>query len=78
MYEAVRMASSDTPMIVVRGKAAPKNNFSTLVELRGEYSLMGKPATERDVLRRESPDRCVIESWMSFDGSEEYKDPRWC
>lgn len=72
-FEAVRMASSGTPMIVVRGKANFDEKGSPLMELKGEYMLAGKKATERDVISHEGPDKCVIESWMSFDGSEEFK-----
>ncbi len=72
-YEAVRLASSGTPMIVVRGKAVPKAENGLSLELKGEYQLSGAKATERDVIRHEGPDKCVIESWMSFGGSEEFK-----
>ncbi len=72
-YEAVRMASSDSPMIVVRGKATPDNGKLVSIELTGEYVMMGANATERDVIRHEGPDKCVIESWMSFAGSKEFK-----
>ncbi len=72
-YEAVRMASSDSPMIVVRGKATPDSGKGVSIELTGEYVLMGAKATERDVIRHEGPDKCVIESWMSFAGSKEFK-----
>ena len=44
------------------------------MELSGEYMLMGAKATERDVIRHEGPDKYVIESWMSFAGSEEFKE----
>ncbi len=72
-FEAVRMASSGTPMIVVRGKAVRSEKGDLSMELKGEYQLMGMKATERDVITHEGPDRCTIESWMSFGGSEEFK-----
>ncbi len=72
-YEVVRLASSGTPMIVVRGKAVPKAENGLSLELNGEYQLSGAKATERDVIRHEGPDKCVIESWMSFGGSAEFK-----
>ena len=72
-FEAVRMASSGTPMIVVRGKAIYDEILGVSMELKGEYTLMGAKATERDVIAHDGPDKCVIESWMSFGGSEEFK-----
>lgn len=68
-YEAVRMASSHSTMIVVRGKAKPDGS----IELAGEYKFMGGRATERDVIRHEGADKCVIECWMSFGDAPEYK-----
>ena len=68
-YEAVRMASSHSTMIVVRGKA--KSDGS--IELAGEYMFMGGKATERDVIRHEGADKCIIECWMSFGDVPEYK-----
>lgn len=68
-YEAVRMASTHSTMIVVRGKAKPDGT----IELSGEYMFMGGKATERDVIRHEGADKCVIESWMSFGGLPEFK-----
>jgi catechol 2,3-dioxygenase-like lactoylglutathione lyase family enzyme len=73
MYETVRMASSESPMIVVRGKATSHDEKGVSMELTGEYMLNGSEATERDVIRHEGPDKIVIESWMSFAGSVEYK-----
>ena len=73
LYECVRMASSDSPMIVVRGKATSDNEKRVSLEFAGEYMLMGAKATERDVIRHEGPDKCVIESWMSFAGSTEFQ-----
>lgn len=74
-FEAVRMASSGSPMIVVRGKATPDGKNGASMELSGEYMMAGagSEATERDVIRHEGPDKCVIESYMSFAGIEEYK-----
>jgi Protein of unknown function (DUF1579) len=68
-YEAVRMASSHSTMIVVRGKAKPDGS----IELAGEYMFMGGKATERDVIRHEGADKCIIECWMSFGDVPEYK-----
>lgn len=68
-YEAVRMASTHSTMIVVRGKARPDGS----IELAGEYMFAGGKATERDVIRHEGADKCVIESWMSFGGVPEFK-----
>ena len=68
-YEAVRMASSHSTMIVVRGKAKPDGS----IELAGEYMFMGGKATERDVIRHEGADKCIIECWMSFGGVPEFK-----
>jgi len=34
---------------------------------------MGAKATERDVITHDGPDKCVIESWISFGGNEEFK-----
>jgi uncharacterized protein DUF1579 len=68
-YEAVRMASSHSTMIVVRGKAKPDGS----IELAGEYMFMGGKATQRDVIRHDGADKCIIESWMSFGGVPEYK-----
>lgn len=72
-YEAVRMASSGSPMIVVRGPAAPLGENGLAMELAGEYLISGAKATERDLIRHDGPDKCVIESWMSFAGSPEFK-----
>ncbi len=72
MYETVRMASSESPMIVVRGKGT-SNDQGLGMELLGEYTLMGAKATERDIIRHEGSDKCVIESWMSFGASPEFK-----
>ncbi len=72
-YEAVRMASTDSPMIVVRGKANSDKGKGVSIELVGEYMMMGARATERDLIRHEGPDKCVIESWMSLAGSKEFK-----
>jgi len=60
-------------MIFVRGTATSDEEKCVSMELSGEYMLMGVKATERDVIRHEGPDKCVIESWMSFAGSAEYK-----
>jgi len=68
-YEAVRMASSSSTMINVRGKAKPDGT----IELSGNYVMMGMKGTERDVIRHEGADKCVIETWMSFDGLPEFK-----
>ncbi|MBX3380148.1 MAG: DUF1579 family protein [Phycisphaeraceae bacterium] len=68
-YEAVRMATSSATMINVRGKARPDGT----IELAGTYEMMGAKGTERDVIRHDGPDKCTIESWMSFDGSPEFK-----
>ena len=68
-YEAVRMASSHSTMIVVRGKAKPDGS----IELAGEYMFMGGKATEGDVIRHEAADKCIIECWMSFGDVPEYK-----
>ena len=68
-YEAVRMASSHSTMIVVRGKAKADGS----IELAGEYMFMGGKATERDVSRHEGADKCIIECWMSFGGVPEFK-----
>jgi hypothetical protein len=68
-YEAVRMASTHSTMIVVRGKPKPDG----VIELSGEYMFMGGRATERDVIRHDGPDKCTIESWMSFGGVPEFK-----
>jgi hypothetical protein len=68
-YEAVRMASTHSTMIVVRGKPKPDGS----IELSGEYTFMGAKATERDVIRHEGADKCTIESWMSFGGIPEFK-----
>jgi hypothetical protein len=68
-YEAVRMASSHSTMIVVRGKAKPDG----AIELAGEYLFAGGKATERDVIRHEGADKCIIECWMSFGGAPEFK-----
>lgn len=68
-YEAVRMASSSSTMINVRGKAKPDGT----IEMSGNYVMMGMKGTERDVIRHEGADKCVIETWMSFDGSPEFK-----
>ncbi len=73
VYETVRMASSESPMIVVRGKATSHDEKGVSLELTGEYMLMGARATERDVIRHEGPDKRVIESWMSFADAPEYK-----
>jgi hypothetical protein len=68
-YEAVRMASSHSTMIVIRGKAKPDGSL----ELAGEYQFMGARATQRDVIRHEGADKCIIESWMSFADVPEFK-----
>ncbi|MBX3387836.1 MAG: DUF1579 family protein [Phycisphaeraceae bacterium] len=68
-YEAVRMATSSATMINVRGKAKPDGT----IELSGTYEMMGAKGTERDIIRHEGPDKCIIETWMSFDGSPEFK-----
>jgi hypothetical protein len=68
-YEAVRMASSHSTMIVLRGKAKPDGTL----ELAGEYQFMGGKATQRDVIRHEGADKCIIECWMSFGGVPEFK-----
>lgn len=68
-FEVVRMASSETPMLILRGKANSQQNY----EVAGEYSMMGAKATERDVIRHEGEDKFVVESWMSFGGSPEFK-----
>ena len=73
VYETVRMASSESPMIIMRGTATSDKEKGVSMELAGEFMLMGAKATERDVIRHEGPDKCVIESWMSFAGSPEYK-----
>lgn len=68
-YEAVRMASTHSTMIVVRGKAKPDGSM----ELAGDYMFAGGKATERDIIRHDGPDKCVIECWMSFGGVPEFK-----
>lgn len=68
-YEAVRMATSSATMINVRGKPKPDGT----IELSGTYEMMGAKGTERDVIRHDGPDKCTIETWMSFDGSPEFK-----
>lgn len=68
-YEAVRMATSSSTMINVRGKAKPDGTL----ELSGAYEMMGAKGTERDIIRRDGPDKCTIETWMSFNGSPEFK-----
>lgn len=73
LYETVRMASSNSSMIVVRGREVADSAGGTSLELKGEYTIMGVRALERDVLRQPGPDKRVIESWMAFDGSPEYK-----
>ena len=72
-YEAVRMASTHSTMIVVRGKAKPDDSKGLDMELLGEYQFAGGKATQRDVIHHEGPDKCVIESWMSFGATEEFK-----
>ena len=72
-FEATRMASTSSTMIVVRGKATSNTDKGIAMELSGDYMLMGAKATERDVIRHDGPDTCVIESWMSFGGLEEFK-----
>jgi hypothetical protein len=72
-YEAVRMASTHSTMIVVRGKPSPDDGKGLSTELKGEYQFMGGKATERDIIRHEGPDKCIIESWMSFGGVPEFK-----
>jgi hypothetical protein len=69
-FEAVRLASTQGTMIVVRGKldAAKK-----VMDLAGEYMLAGAKATNRDVITRVSPDETKIETFMSFAGSPEFK-----
>lgn len=69
-FEAVRLASTQGTMIVVRGTldAAKK-----VLDLKGEYMLMGARATNRDVITRISPDQTKIETFMSFGGSPEFK-----
>ena len=71
-YETVRMANSNVPMITVRGegKVAKEGVFG--LEQRGEYEMMGTKATERDVISHPEADKCIIQSWMSFGGSEEF------
>ena len=71
-YEAVRMASTHSTMIVVRGKATESEKGLSM-ELAGEYMFAGGKATQRDVIRHDGPDKCVIESWMSFGGTPEFK-----
>jgi hypothetical protein len=68
-YEAVRMASTHSTMIVVRGKSRPDGS----TELGGDYMFMGGKATERDVIRHDGADKCTIESWMSFGDLPEFK-----
>lgn len=68
-YEAVRMASTHSTMIVIRGKARPDG----VIELAGDYMFAGAKATERDVIRHEGPDKCIIECWMSFGDTPEFK-----
>ncbi len=72
-YEAVRMASTHSTMICVRGKPSPDEGKGPAMELSGEYMFAGGKATQRDVIRHEGPDKCVIESWMSFAGTPEFK-----
>ena len=72
-FEATRLSSTGAPIIVVRGKGFTDDEKGKVIELSGEYTMMGSKATSRDVIRHEGPDKCIIESWMSFGGSPEYK-----
>lgn len=72
-YEAVRMASTHSTMLVVRGKATSAEGEPVASELAGEYMFAGGRATQRDVMHRDGPDRCTIETYMSFGGVPEFK-----
>lgn len=68
-YEVVRLASSQSTMIVLRG--AMRADGSS--ELHGEYTLMGTRVAARDVTTRVGPDERRIESWMKFGDTPEFK-----
>ena len=68
-YEAVRMASTQSTMIIVRG---PMNADGSM-ELSGDYTLMGMKSTQRDVITHQGPDSERIESWMTFGDNPEFK-----
>lgn len=72
-FECVRMAGSETPMFLLRGKPIRTSKGEAAVELVGEYQLGDTKARERDLVFHPTPDQCVIESWLSFNGGPEYK-----
>lgn len=68
-FESVRMASTTSTMIVVRGKlAADKRTMSQ----SGTYQFMNMTCGSRDVTTFESPDRRVIDSYMKFGDTPEF------
>ncbi len=73
LFEASRLSSTGAPVIVLHGPGFSNGEQGKVIELAGEYTMMGAKATSRDVIRHEGPDKCIIESWMSFGGSPEYK-----
>lgn len=67
--EAVRMSSTNSTMIVVRGGT----NADGHLELAGEYMFMGGKATSRDVTHVLGPGHQRVDSYMSFGGGPEFK-----
>lgn len=69
-YEAVRMASTNSTMIVVRGKL---DGAGKVLTLSGEYQMAGMASTHRDVITQISADERRVESFMKFGDTPEFK-----
>jgi len=65
-YEAVRLSSSCSTMIVVRGRPT-----SDRLELSGEYQLMGMSCAERDV-QTGTDDTRTIATYLKFGDAPEF------
>lgn len=69
-YEVVRMGSSTSVMMVLRGGNGPD---AKKLEVSGEYQLMGMKCSQRDVSDSTDPDVRHIVSYMKFGDAPEYK-----
>lgn len=65
----VRMSSTSPAIMMERGGL----NSDGHLEVKGEYTIMGMKATNRDVTIQVGPGEQRIETYMSFAGSPEFK-----